>query len=247
MKIYQVSTLQALMLGYTNPVITVAELLEHGNIGLGTFKNIDGEMIVLDGVCFRAKDDGNVVVAEGDRGVPFSTVCYMDEVEPIEFGECKNVESLKVELNNIIDSQFGLNSMHMVRIEGVFDVVDARSESAYSSTHVSLKAILQKTQKSFKFQNIKGSLVGVFFPDYMDGINASGWHFHFISEDRKNGGHVFEIVMRRGKGIISKINSIELKLPDEPAFDTYSLKQASDNEIKAVEQGNSSNISNNET
>lgn len=87
MKMYQVSTLQALMLGYTNPVVTVAELLEHGNIGLGTFKNIDGEMIVLDGVCYRAKDDGNVDVAEGDRGVPFSTVCYMDEVEPVEFGE----------------------------------------------------------------------------------------------------------------------------------------------------------------
>lgn len=111
--------------------------------------------------------------------------------------------------------------------------------------HVSLKTILQKTQKSFKFQNIKGTLVGVFFPDFMDGINASGWHFHFISEDRKNGGHVFEIVMREGRGFISKINSIELKLPDEPAFDTYSLKQASEKEIEDVEQGNSNSISNN--
>ncbi|WP_295072348.1 acetolactate decarboxylase [uncultured Fibrobacter sp.] len=245
MKIFQVSTLQALMLGYTNPVITVAELLEYGNIGLGTFNNIDGEMIVLDGVCYRAKDDGNVVVAESDRGVPFSTVCTMDTVEPIAFGKCGNVEGLKAELNNIVDAHFGLNSMHMVRIDGVFDVVDARSESAYRSMHVSLKTILQKTQKSFKFQNIKGTLVGVFFPDFMDGINASGWHFHFISEDRKNGGHVFEIVMREGRGFISKINSIELKLPDEPAFDTYSLKQASEKEIEDVEQGNSNSISNN--
>lgn len=244
MKMYQVSTLQVLMLGYTNPVITVAELLEHGNIGLGTFKNIDGEMIVLDGVCYRAKDDGNIDVAEGDRGVPFSTVCYMDEVEPVEFGECRSVESLKGELNNIVDAHFGLNSMHMVRIEGEFEVVDARSESAYRSKHVSLKAILQKTQKAFKFQNIRGTLVGVFFPDYMDGINAAGWHFHFISEDRKNGGHVFEIVMLQGKGHISKINSIELKLPDEPAFDTYSLKQASNSEIADVEQGNTNKISN---
>lgn len=71
----------------------------------------------------------------------------------------------------------------------------------------------------------------------MDGINASGWHLHFISDDRKHGGHVFEINMRSGKGQISKINSIELKLPDEPIFDTFSLKQDSNDIVKAVEQG----------
>jgi acetolactate decarboxylase len=36
---------------------------------------------------------------------------------------------------------------------------------------------------------------------------------------------------------ISKINEIEIKLPDEPIFDTYSLKQVTDDEVKAVEQG----------
>lgn len=72
MKIYQVSTLQALALGYTRPVITVEELLRHGSIGLGTFEDVNGEMIVLDG-------------------------------------------------------------MHIVRIDGDFDRVYARSESAYRS------------------------------------------------------------------------------------------------------------------
>ena len=32
-KIYQASTLQALALGYTKPVVTVRELLEHGDTG----------------------------------------------------------------------------------------------------------------------------------------------------------------------------------------------------------------------
>jgi acetolactate decarboxylase len=71
----------------------------------------------------------------------------------------------------------------------------------------------------------------------MDGINAAGWHLHFISEDRKHGGNIFDISMKSGRGQISKINSIEIKLPDESVFDTYSLKQASEEEIKAVEQG----------
>ena len=36
---YQVSTLQALALGYTRGVITVGELKKHGDIGLGTFED----------------------------------------------------------------------------------------------------------------------------------------------------------------------------------------------------------------
>lgn len=53
-KYYQVSTLQALALGFSKPVITVEELLMHGDLGLGTFEDVDGEMIVLDGKCHRA-------------------------------------------------------------------------------------------------------------------------------------------------------------------------------------------------
>ena len=73
-KMYQVSTLQALAMGYTKDVITVGELLEHGDTGLGTFRNVDGEMIMIDGHCYRALDDGSVAEADPGMGVPFSSV-----------------------------------------------------------------------------------------------------------------------------------------------------------------------------
>ena len=238
-KMYQVSTLQALMLGYSRSVITVSELLSHGNTGLGTFEDVDGEMIVLDGTCYRATESGNVVVAEPSKGVPFSAVCNMEDSRTFELGEYGDIDSLKKTLNNIIEEDFGLNSMHMVRIDGEFNLIDARSESPYRSIHVSLKTVLEQTQKAFCFENIRGTLVCVYFPDYMDGINAPGWHLHFVSEDRQKGGHVFEMSMKSGSGTLEKINSIEIKLPDEPVFDTYSLKEASGNEIKQVEQGKS--------
>ena len=75
-KIYQVSTLQALALGYSRPVVTVQELLEHGDTGLGTFENVDGEMILIDGQCYRALEDGEVVVAEPTMGVPFAVTTF---------------------------------------------------------------------------------------------------------------------------------------------------------------------------
>ena len=36
MKMFRVSTLQALMIGYSKAVISVDELLGHGNTGIGT-------------------------------------------------------------------------------------------------------------------------------------------------------------------------------------------------------------------
>lgn len=40
-RVYQISTLNALPLGYTRKVVTVADLLAHGDTGLGTFENLD--------------------------------------------------------------------------------------------------------------------------------------------------------------------------------------------------------------
>lgn len=236
-KMFQVSTLQALMLGYSRPVITVSELLEHGDTGLGTFEDVDGEMIALDGVCYRAMENGAVAVADPDKGVPFSAVCRLRGSRSSRLGRVENIDTLKNTLNNLIEEDFGLNSMHMARIDGEFELVDARSESPYKSMHVSLKEILGKTQNAFQFENIKGALVCVYYPDYMDGINAPGWHVHFVSDDRLYGGHVFELRMKEGLVKLDKISGIEIRLPSEPAFDTYSLKNASGEEIKQVEQG----------
>ena len=236
-KMYQVSTLQALAMGHTRSVIDVEELLKHGNTGLGTYESVDGEMIVADGRCYRASDDGSAVPADNDMGVPFASVCNFKGSIEFDVEHIGCIGELKMLLNNRIEEIFGLNSMHMVRIDGEFEVVDARSEEAYRAIHVSLKDMLEKTQKSFRFDNIKGTLVCVYYPDFMDGINASGWHIHFISEDRRKGGHVFELKLTSGRAMLDKISLVEIRLPTDPVFDTYSLKEASDDDIKKVEQG----------
>lgn len=237
-KIYQASTLQALALGYTKSVITVSELLEHGDTGLGTFESVDGEMIVLDGICYQAKDDGSIVQAEDDAGVPFAVAGTISGGKTFDMENMKDIEAIKTELTLSIDLDFSLNSIHVARIDGYFDLIHARAGAPYRSQHVSLKNILSKTQKDFSFEGVYGTLVCVYFPDYMDGINASGWHMHFLSKDKKYGGHVFEAKMSSGECLLQKMDRIEIQLPNDAAFDTYSLKDASKDEIEEVEQGN---------
>ena len=234
-KMYQVSTLQALALGYSRAVISVGELLLEGDTGLGTFEDVNGEMIVMDGHCYRADQDGNVTLVPSETGVPFAAVASLSGEQIFQFGNMPDITSVRTELTRKIEERFGLNSMHVVRIDGIFDKVDARSEAPYRSHHVTLKEVLGKNQRAFVFENIRGSLVGVYFPDYMDGINMPGWHLHFLSEDRSKGGHVFDVCIREGTVKVDKITNIYINLPKEAAFDTYTLKQDLQEEIKSVE------------
>ena len=234
-KMYQVSTLQALALGYSRAVVNVGELLQEGDTGLGTFEDVNGEMIVMDGHCYRADHNGSVTVVPSETGVPFAAVAKLNGEQQFSLRNMPDLTAIRTELTRKIEERFGLNSMHIVRIDGLFGKVDARSEVPYRSHHVTLKEILGLTQKAFIFENIRGSLVGVYFPDYMDGINMPGWHLHFLSEDRSKGGHVFDVSIVEGETKVDRITSIYINLPSEAAFDTYSLKQDLQDEIKSVE------------
>ena len=234
---FQVSTLQALVAGYTRSVVTVQELERLGNVGLGTFEGVDGEMILLDGVCYRACQDGTVARPAPGVGVPFASVASVQGGTSFELGEAAGIDALKHELTCRIDDAFALNSIHVATVSGTFDSVSARSESAYKADHVTLKDMLATTQREFVFERLQGTLVCVYHPDYMDGINAPGWHVHFLSQDHTRGGHVFELSMTCGRAVMHKIDRIEIQLPATPAFDTYSLKETTQNDIAEVEQG----------
>ena len=234
---FQVSTLQALAMGYNRAVITVEELIQHGDTGLGTFEGVDGEMIVVDGVCYRAMADGTVTRTSSETGVPFASVSRLCNWRSFHLEEVPDIETLKDILTLRVEEIFGLNSMHMVRIDGNFKRVCARSETGQLTHHVTLKEMLQNNQRDFFFDEIDGTLVCVYYPDFMDGINAPGWHLHFLSADRTRGGHVFDLSLYSGQAKMDKITRIEIKLPNSVSFDTYSLKDASQDEIRQVEQG----------
>jgi alpha-acetolactate decarboxylase len=63
---YQVSTAAALVEGIYQGAVRVGTLREHGDLGLGTFENLDGEMVVVDGQFFQVRADGSVRECDDD-------------------------------------------------------------------------------------------------------------------------------------------------------------------------------------
>src|SRR5580698_4682537 len=72
--LFQVSTSAALVEGLYQGAVRVSRLLRHGNFGLGTFIDLDGEMVVLEGACYRVGSDGAVAPVDGDRLIPYAVV-----------------------------------------------------------------------------------------------------------------------------------------------------------------------------
>jgi acetolactate decarboxylase len=54
---FQSSTTAALVEGVYSGSISSSILLKRGSFGLGTFENLDGEMIILDGEIYQARGD----------------------------------------------------------------------------------------------------------------------------------------------------------------------------------------------
>src|SRR5579863_5541911 len=72
--LFQVSTSAALVEGLYQGSVRVSRLLRHGDFGVGTFVDLDGEMVVLDGDCYQVSSDGSVARVEGDRLIPYAVV-----------------------------------------------------------------------------------------------------------------------------------------------------------------------------
>lgn len=232
--IYQVALLQSLAMGYFDGSISVKNLKRHGDTGIGTFEGLDGEMIVLDGVVYRANRDCKINVMGDKEMVPFSNVTFFDKDFSVKLSNVPNKAALEKILNETLD-QNGRNSFYMVKISGTFNEILIRSESGAKEPYPTLVEAL-KTQNEITPKNISGTVVGLYCPDFMSSLNSTGWHFHFISSDKKIGGHVLELNVKSGEAQLDKTDRFSMDLPKKQNFHALNFKQDLREDIRKAEQ-----------
>ena len=232
--IYQVALLQSLTQGYYDGIIKVSELKEHGDTGIGTFEGVNGEMIVIDGKVYQALGDGTVQEAADDETVPFSNVTFFDSDISVDMKDISDMASLKSELDKTV-AEKGKNMFYVVKVSGTFEKMLVRSELKQEKPYKSLDKALETDQREFNYENITGTVVGLYCPDYMGGLNAAGWHFHFISDDRTKGGHMLELSFKEAKAELDMTPEFDLELSDNNDFQSMELAKNVDDAIKKVE------------
>lgn len=211
--IFQVSTSGALVQGVYQAATTIGDVRRHGDFGLGTYVDLDGEGILLDGVAYRAGSDGTVHEVPDAILAPFwvATKFRADVSETLQ-----NIESwadLCARLDGLRSSQ---NLLAALRLDGEFDSIKVRV-ACKADTGTSLVEATSH-QAEFEFEKITGTLVGFFTPVYARTINVPGYHLHLLSADRRHGGHVLELRAASLRAQIHTTNDLHLVLPETAAF-----------------------------
>jgi acetolactate decarboxylase len=218
--LYQYSTIGSLLEGVYDGEMTFGELKNHGDMGLGTFNALDGEMIELDHRFYQIKSDGAVYEVDDGMNTPFAVVTYFEPDQTVVPDEAMDCGSLEKYLDGILPTE---NIPFAIKITGVFAYIKARSVPRQEKPYPLLADVIQE-QMVFEFQDAEGVMAGFRLPGYIGGMNAAGYHFHFLNKDKDAGGHVLECLTRDITLEIDDTNEWYLVLPGDREFYDVEIK-----------------------
>jgi acetolactate decarboxylase len=229
--LFQVSTTGALVEGIYEKAVSSKVLLNYGDFGLGTFVNLDGEMVVLDGEIYQVRSDGKVLHIVDDVGTPFAVVVRFAPDTDETINSAANLEEITRICDRYRDSD---NLFYALRIDGQFAYVHTRAMRATFDGLPLAKAA--EIQPEFEFENVSGTLVGIWAPQFSSALNVAGYHFHFLSEDRTQGGHLLEVSGKNLRIRTESLSDFHLSLPESEEFLKADLTKDTSTDLAYAEQ-----------
>jgi acetolactate decarboxylase len=229
--LFQVSTSGALVEGVYQSAVSSNLLLHYGDFGIGTFENLDGEMVVIDGEIYQVRSDGKVSKIVEDVGTPFAVVTHFvaDQDQTIE--NAPSFRDLTKTCDRYRDSD---NLFYAFRIDGHFENVHTRAMRETLDGLPLAKAAA--IQPEFDFTDVDGTLVGIWAPQFSSALNIAGYHFHFLSEDRTKGGHLLECSGGNLRVRVERLNDFHLSLPESEEFLRADLTKDPSKDLAYAEQ-----------
>lgn len=230
--LYQYSTIDSLLAGVYDGQLTMGELKKQGNLGLGTFNALDGEMVVLDGKVYQVPFDGKVIQVPDNGKTPFAAVTAFT---PKIFAPIKQAASLAELIKSLDQALPTKNIFYALKIEGRFSQVKARSVPRQQRPYQPLAKVVEK-QAVFTFTDVEGTMVGFRCPVFAKGVNVPGYHLHFLTKDRTQGGHVLDCKVENLTVQVDPTHKLTLVLPEDKEFYRLDLDKDKSGELKKVEK-----------
>ena len=229
--LFQVSAITALMQGVFEGSMSFKELAMHGDFGIGTLYDLDGELVELDGQFYQVKADGKDYPVNDSQEAPFADVTFFEPDQKILFNGSANQTELQRYLEGQMPSK---NIFYAIRIDGTFDYIKTRSVPAQDRPYPTLTEAVAH-QSVFELINQSGTIVGFWSPAYANGVIAPGYHFHFLNENRTAGGHVLDFSLKNASIAIDYTPQFLMVLPENKEFIQANLTGADQAELQKAE------------
>jgi acetolactate decarboxylase len=216
-RVYQYSLFTALANSIYDGTLTVAGVKTKGDMGLGTYNGLDGEMIVNNGKVYQFPASGKVTMPADIVLVPFTVVKFFQPDFVVETGTVTDYPARK----KLAEKQFSSpNYIYALKVTGIFTRIKCGSAEKQELPYGKTLSDAIANRPVFESENIQGTLVGFWFPEYVGGVNIPGFHLHFISADETKAGHVLEFEAANMKIEIDQSIGLEFDLPETEAFKT---------------------------
>jgi acetolactate decarboxylase len=208
-ELFQTSTVQALLAGDYDGDVTLGEILEHGDLGLGTLDGLDGELIVLDGEAWKARLDCTLERPPLSAKSPYAVVVPFTAGEPVELRGPFAESELEARLGERVTAATRPTA---VRIDGRFADLHVRSVPRQQPPYRPLGEAIEQ-QRVTALGEVSGTMIGFLFPDALDGIEMVGAHLHFIDDARERGGHVLSYTLLAASAWLDGATALHVELP----------------------------------
>lgn len=192
--IYQYGAFDSFAAGGYTGYLPLGSLETHGDFGLGTVHGLSGEMIILDGVAYLADITCTLSKPDPSTLSPFAEVAFF---KPQSSAPLASLASLDA-LGQWLDARLPEGAFAAARITARFKALTIRSVPGYAEPYPPLGEAL-KSQRIRELTDATGTVVGMRGPAMKNGVWITGWHFHFVSEDRRIGGHVLKAAVDSGQ------------------------------------------------
>lgn len=222
------------LLGLYDGPFTFKQLAAHGDFGHGTFNAVDGEMIALNGDFYRIDVEGKVLKVGDEVTTPIATVIKFKADKVFNLENIKDYKSFQEKLSEHLLS---CNHIYAIRVDGVFERLVARSESAQPKPYEALDIGMPKTQRKFYLQNTQGTLVGYVVPEVYKQMVLPGFHFHYINDARDAGGHIYDVEFKAAVVSVQCCDELKIVMPNTKEFECIDLNQDFEHVLKVAERG----------
>lgn len=213
--IYQISTSIAISNGCLDGFLTLKEIKRLGNFGIGSITGLEGEIIYLNDEFHHFSDNGLTNRTNEDFMSPRMLITNFKSKNMIEINQNTTYQKIKKIIESSMPTQ---NIMYAIKIIGVFNWVKIKCFPKQIKPYPQGPIELTCHENALELQNISGVLVGYFMTDLFKKVNSSKYHFHFMSADKKHGGHLVDCQITNCNIEIDSKHNLMLFLPNTSTY-----------------------------
>lgn len=165
---------------------TVGEVAVGNTMGIGTFADLDGELVMVGGAVYQVRPDGLPRAAELSTLTPFMQAVKFQPDASAAVPPGTRCADLSTLINRAARKANGIVA---VRVRGTFTDLVTRSVTADPPPFQPLSQTIAE-QTVFPLGERRAVLVGFWQGSDARGIGQDGLHLHGLTADRQAGGHV---------------------------------------------------------